>query len=197
MADRPERGWSWRKSPGVSLKLFSILICTLKNRENYLARLVERLRPQTDASIEILINSHETDSIGRKRNVLIGHASGRYLAFIDDDDLVSNDYVARITSSLVEEPDVVGIEGVITFDGQDPRTFIHSLRYNSWFEADGVYYRNPNHLNPVRSALAKTIDIPDINYAEDREYSRLLLPLLKTEVYLERPIYFYEYRSVK
>jgi len=179
------------------VKLFSILICTLKNRENYLARLNERLRQQLNSSVEILVNDHETDSVGKKRNALIRHASGRYLAFIDDDDLVSDDYVARITSSLGEEPDVVGMEGVITVDGENPRTFIHSLRYNSWFEADGIYYRNPNHLNPVRSALAKAVDIPDINYAEDREYSRLLLPMLKTEAYLQRPIYFYEYRSVK
>jgi glycosyltransferase involved in cell wall biosynthesis len=181
----------------VSVKLFSILICTLKNRENYMARLTDRLRPQLGPSIEILINSHATDSIGKKRNVLIRHASGRYLAFIDDDDLVSDDYVARITSCLAEEPDVVGMEGVITVDGENPRPFIHSLRYNSWFEAGGTYYRNPNHLNPVRSVLAKAVDIPDVNFAEDREYSRLLLPMLKTEAYLERPIYFYEYRSAK
>ena len=87
------------------------------------------------------------------------------------------------------------MEGIITTNGKDPKKFTHSLRHSKWFEKDGVYYRNPNHLNPVKSEIAKKIKFPEVNHGEDRTYSQKILPFLKTEVYIDGPIYFYEYVS--
>lgn len=56
-----------------------------------------------------------------------------------------------------------------------------------------VYYRNPNHLNPVKKELAIQVPYKEINFGEDKDYSERLFPLLKTEVYISGIIYYYLY----
>ena len=103
------------------------------------------------------------------------------------------DYVAKILAAAASGPDCCGMEGIRTVNGANPQRFIHSLKYRDWFERDGVFYRNPNHLSPVKRELALKTGFPEINYAEDRDYSARLLPLLKSEVYIDGPIYYYLY----
>ena len=119
-----------------------------------LKRLCSILEPQCTDEVGVIVECDDrTMSIGDKRNKLLASSQAEYICFVDDDDRVSGDYVARIAEALKEKPDCVGMEGVITFDGRGPRKFIHSNRYDSWFERDGVYYRTPNHLNPVKREI--------------------------------------------
>jgi len=39
-------------------------------------------------------------TIGAKRNQLLHRAKGDYVAFVDDDDLVSSDYVNKVLSAV-------------------------------------------------------------------------------------------------
>ena len=125
--------------------------------------------------------------------MLLEESQGEYVAFVDDDDLVSNDYVGFILRAIDREPDVVGLHGIITTNGKNAKPFIHSIKYKTWFENNGIYYRYPNHLNPVKRVLALQVKFPDKSHGEDRDYSDRLFPLLKTEVMIEDPIYFYLY----
>jgi glycosyltransferase involved in cell wall biosynthesis len=180
-------------------KRLSILICSLTARAAFLARLRTVLDPQLTEEVEVLINVDDGQlSIGDKRNALLAAATGDYIAFVDDDDLVRTTYVQSILAAIQTNPDCVGIEGVMTTNG-DPkgRLFIHSLRYHIWFEDNGIYYRNPNHLSPVKRELAVKTGFPGINHGEDHDYSKRLLPLLNTEVYIKGPIYHYDYRTTK
>ncbi len=186
------------KSPIKMSKKLSILICSLAGREPFLDRLSACIQPQLTSDVEVLINSDDRQAtIGAKRNELLLRATGDYVAFVDDDDLVAPDYVARILEGLKQTPDCIGLEGTITFNGRKPRRFIHSIKYDQWFEKRNVYYRNPNHLNPIKREHALSVMFPEINHQEDFEFSRGLLPYLKSEVYLTGPIYFYEYRTNK
>jgi hypothetical protein len=60
-----------------------------------------------------------------------------------------------------------------------------------------VYFRTPNHISPVRRELALQAGFPDVTYAEDREYSKRLLPLCKNEAKIKGSIYHYKYISKK
>ena len=185
----------------------SLLVCSITSRADLLGRLMGVLRPQLVPDVEVLTSIDEgvldpatsapVIPVGRKRNELLDRAQGDYIAFVDDDDLVSSDYVTKILEAIQTGPDCCGMEGEITFDGKNPRKFIHSLRYDHWFEKDNVYYRNPNHLSPVKRLLAVATRFPDISYVEDREYSKNLLPRLKTEVYIPGIIYYYLYVGKK
>jgi hypothetical protein len=80
------------------------------------------------------------------------------VCYIDDDDRVSETYISDILSILLNnDVDCCSLVGEITIDGGVPQKFIHSLKYEGWFDegegADKVYYRNPNHLNVIKQFL--------------------------------------------
>jgi cellulose synthase/poly-beta-1,6-N-acetylglucosamine synthase-like glycosyltransferase len=157
---------------------------------------MQLLGRQQTPDVEILI---ETDNrkitTGAKRNLLLHEAHGDYIAFVDDDDEVASDYVQKILAATATYPDCCGMEGQVTFQRTGvSRRFIHSLKYKSWFEKDGVYYRCPNHISPVRRGLALSVGFPDLTIGEDRDYSMRLLPLLRTESCISGILYYYKAR---
>lgn len=182
----------------------SILICTIPKRTDFLRGLMRELRKQMTGlnawdNIELLTDDRTDISIGEKRNYLLSIADGEYLAFIDDDDRISPNYLKLLLEGITTNPDCCSLIGEITEDGENPKKFIHSLKYTSWFEQDGIYFRNNNHLNTVRSSIAKQMKFPKTNHGEDKSYSDQLREsgLLKNEYWIADTIYFYDYRSVK
>jgi hypothetical protein len=109
--------------------------------------------------------------------------------------LVSEDYVKKILEAIESNPDCCGIQGIITFQGQGPRMFIHSLKYKEWFEQNNIYYRCPNHLNPVKREIALQVKFPETNFGEDKDYSTRLFPLLKEERFISGVVYHYLYEK--
>ena len=175
---------------------FSIMVCSLVERMDKLNRLLTCLRPQLERTNEVELLVHmdsRIHAIGKKRNLLLQRAQGEFTAFIDDDDLVSDDYVSAILKAITSDPgvDVIGLEGIITFGGQNPGRFIHSITCGGWYEKGGIFYRTPNHLNPVKSRIARAHRFEEINFGEDQKWSESLAPQLKTEVMIDHPIYFY------
>ena len=185
-------------------KRLSILICSLIKRQKQLSQLLSCLNLQVAKNVEVLV---ETDdgriSIGAKRNSLLYAAQGDYVAFVDDDDSVSLNYVSKILNALAMSPDCCSLTGQITHvvtvcvgrrkkhRQRVKQTFVHSIDYDHWFEKNGIYYRCPNHLNAIKRELALRVGFLEKNKDEDRDFSVRLLPLLKTEVKIEGIIYYY------
>lgn len=196
---------SWERVSIASSIKFSILIPSLNRRKKYLDRLMEIITPQLTDEVEVLFNIDDGEkSIGTKRNELIDKAKGDYIAFVDDDDIVEDCYVKEILKAIQQGPDVVGMHLLYKEDDILKGLTYHSLKYTHWWDEphnqlNGIrnYYRNPNHLNPVRREYALATKFPEINFAEDKDYSYRILKYLNTEVYIERPIYEYLYRSKK
>jgi glycosyltransferase involved in cell wall biosynthesis len=175
----------------------SILICTLPQRLMKLDRLLCVLEPQLNEYIEPIIDNTE-GCVGTKRNNMIERAKGEYVSFVDDDDLVSDDYVSSILNAIESKPDVVGIMGIMLWMANFPRRFIHTIQCKDWYEADAVYYRTPNHLNPIRKdrLVSSGVRFPSKSFGEDLDFSRQLRGHLKTEVFLDKPIYYYLYEKL-
>lgn len=199
----------------------SILICHLKVRTESLRALLSVLQPQVDAhdGVELLIREDEgQETVGAKRNKLMYKATGDYICYVDDDDMVPADYVQSILSAIgggrfvydpvadkvilckTSQPDVVGMKGdmIVNAGDKKPEVFIHSIQYGnrtdpdkSWYSKDGIYYRCPNHISPVRRELALEVRFPEMDHGEDRDYSLRLLPLLMTEVFIDKCMYIY------
>jgi hypothetical protein len=187
-----------------SKPVLSILICTLDERLNQFNYLYNKLKRQVDSgyskSVEILYHrDNRLMKVGDKRNSLINNAKGKYVCFIDDDDDVSDDYISVLIKGCNENKDCVGMVGQITINGQSPKQFVHSLRYNEYFEKDNVYYRPPNHLNPIKKNIAKQFMFDKINYGEDTDWAMRICKskILKTESFFDKPIYFYKFVDKK
>ena len=176
----------------------SILIASLEDRGAKLRKLHGFLeRQEVTGAVEILLSVDNGEkTTGQKRNELMMQAAGEYIVYVDDDDLVSPDYVIKILEAIDTHPDCCGMEGVITFAKTGvKRKFIHSMRIRGWYEREGIYFRCPNHINPVKRSLALQAKFPDLTWGEDRVYSDKLSPLLQTEVMIMGPIYFYNSRD--
>ena len=180
----------------------SILICHLHSRSTSIEKLLSVLKPQLVDEVEILIESDRGQlSIGAKRNKLLKRSIGDYIAFVDDDDLVSEDYVSKILKAVESNPDCCSLQGEISMTQRIGRRtnnriritkpFIHSIQYDRWFEKDKIYYRCPNHLNTIKRELALQVKFPDKDRGEDRDFSTMIFPLLKTEEHIDGTIYFY------
>lgn len=181
----------------------SILICNLLSRERQLRNLLDHLDVQyaPGPDVEVIVETDKGElSTGAKRNKLLDKAQGDYIVFIDDDDLVAPNYVSLILKALESDPDVVGINLIMTTDGEKAERSFHSIQFKEWFDrpyelVNGykAYFRNPNHLNPVKRKFALLTRFPEITEAEDKDYSKRLFSYLENseEVYIEQPIYFY------
>ena len=78
---------------------WSILIATVPSRKKQVQKLLAKLEKQTQGydDIQILcLYDNKSVTTGMKRNLLLRSASSAYISFIDDDDNVADDYVAKI-----------------------------------------------------------------------------------------------------
>lgn len=181
--------------------VLSILIATMHSRRDKFSLLLSFLDYQLQNDnrflVEILYDDSLSYNIGVKRNKLLEQATGEYIVFIDDDDEISPNYVSLILEACKHGTDCIGINGKITTNGRNERKWFISREYAGWSENNGVYYRTPNHISPVRRELALKAGFPNIAFAEDYEYSMRLIPLLKTEIKIEEPLYHYKYIDQK
>lgn len=195
----------------------SILILTIKKRLDLLKSLlkefenqisgdvvmarIDRLRMIKFKDVEILIYSDDVLSIGEKRNTLLDMASGEYLCFFDDDDEPAKDYISTLLEAITHNPDCVSLRGIMTTNGLNPELFEHSLKYKEWKTTKNEikYERYPNHLNCIKSEIAKQIPFPNKNHGEDYDWSKKLHEsgLLKNEYYIDKVIYNYKFMTNK
>ena len=180
----------------------SILIPTLESRKLQLHGLLEHLYEQKDDSIQLLpFLDDGTMTIGFKRNWLLDACSGEYMAFIDDDDHVSDDYIKTLLEGIKTGVDAISLRGQIRIDGGEPEIFEHSIKYDRWITTENKikYERYTNHLNCIKSSIGKQMTFLENNFGEDHDYSNQLKAsgLIKTEYYTDKILYFYDYKSNK
>jgi len=186
------------------MMLFSILIPTLSSRTNQCLSLVDRLLDQIEqgnyiglVEVVTLYDSGEK-SIGTKRNELIQMAKGKYIAFVDDDDDITANYIDLIMEGIAHDVDCCSLRGVITWNGEQPEVFEHSIKYDAYkTNATGFprYERYPNHLNAIKKEIANDFKYPEINHGEDTDWATQVYQSgrIKTEHYIDSVLYHYRF----
>jgi len=162
---------------------------------NRLLAILDKQIDQHKGEVEYLVDSTPRGimTTGFKRNELLSKAHGEYICYVDDDDIVSMDYVRKIIIAADNDSDCIGMVGILRRMGRPDWSFRHSITVDRWCrdKEKKIYFRTPNHLNPVKRRLADAVRFKSITIGEDRDYSDRLRPLLKTETFIESPIYFY------
>lgn len=185
------------------MSLLSLLICHTPDRQDFLRRLNSVLDPQLTKDVKVYIDDSRYKKIGTKRNDLLARADGEYIAFIDDDDLISKDYIKQLMQGIKQGVDCCSLKGIITEDGQNPLIFEHSIKYSAYRTNENGqevrYERYPNHLNCIKSSIAKSFRFIDKNHGEDTDWATQIFNsgVIKTEHYIPYVIYYYEYRRNK
>lgn len=169
---------------------WTIAICTVRLRKGMLRRLLKLLEPQVgDRGIEILIADQEYWDLSRKRQWCLDKAKGEYFCFVDDDDLVAEDYVESIYP-LLDGVDYIGFQLQYYHDGVPWKPTYHSLRHgvHTIGADEDAFYRGVSHLNPMRTEIARRGSYYG-GYGEDNRWSAQVNP--ETEHYVDKVMYHY------
>lgn len=178
----------------------SVLVCSVDTRyRSFALALQDRLWAQRNAlpdpdRVEILILSDpRMMSIGRKRNVLVQAASGRYVSFVDDDDRLESNYVAEVLRATDGNADVITFPVLVSLGGGPERICKYDIRFERDYNTPHEFRRIPNHICAVRRDLALDTPYADINMGEDADYAKRLLPKLRSQCSIPDPLYHYDF----
>ena len=191
----------------VEFKL-SILIITLSSRREVIKGLLDVLSHQcAQKPVQVLwLGDNRSLITGDKRNAIMSLANGRYLTFIDDDDMISDDYVDSILEAIGNDP-ANGPE-VITYLVDKQRNGQHEKfqRFNKEYgmnytvRAAKRRYQNmlPNHLcvwrkDIVREAFPPNTKSEDLKWAARQEphYTK------EGQHHIDKVLYFYRFDTSK
>ena len=169
--------------------LFSVLIPAIPNRIDRMKALFNNLQAQvTDANFEneveiLCFLDNKKRSVGHKRDGLVQLARGKYLSFVDDDDVIYCNYISTIVRAIKAAPsdtDVIVYDQDATINNGGVFKVHFGLEYaneqahqklEKWVDIT----RKPFHTCTWRTELAKTERFSDVSYGEDWDWCRRLV----------------------
>jgi glycosyltransferase involved in cell wall biosynthesis len=183
------------------LPYLSILTPSIPSRiENSLQKLIEKIDKQIkennlEKKVEhLILIDNKIRTVGRKRDNLIQSAVGQFLAFVDDDDDISNDYVLQLTNAIKENPDV----DVITFkqncyiENYPKSVAIFGLENdNESYIPGSSFKRKPFHVCAWNKKIAQKYRVPSNNISEDIGWASQLWKEAKTEYFIDKALHAY------
>ena len=186
------------------MPLLTIMIPTTPDRQNLFDELMKELHRQKaslpePSEVQILwaIDNKEI-SVGAKRQWLLENAKGEFVVGIDSDDWVDECYMMQILNAIKRYPkiDHVGFLEHCTIDGKESLS-IFSSSHLKWEEnAHGYdHVRCANPKSVIRRSVALQVGFKDVRYGEDRIFSESVTPLVKSEVFIDKILYYYRHES--
>lgn len=182
----------------------SILVCSVHTRyDTFAPKIQKQLYEQYDALPEpdqdrveiIMLTDNKKMMLGHKRNVMVDIAQGKYIAFVDDDDRLADDYLAELLKATASDADSIVFTAMVSLNGEPPLPCYYSKDVKRDYNHKDGYYRIPNHICCVKREVSLKSSFPHLLYGEDAGYGKLLLPHLKTEHKIDKVLYYYDYNA--
>lgn len=180
----------------------SILVCGVHTRyDTFLPKIQKQLFDQYTSLVEqdrerveiVVLTDNKKQMLGRKRNLLVSMAQGKYIVFVDDDDRVAGDYVSTLLGATASNADSIVFMAEITLNGGQPMMCYFSKNTQVDYDDARGYHRIPNHICCIKRSVSLKSTFPSVVYGEDVGYGKVLLPNLKTEHMIDKVLYYYDY----
>ena len=177
-----------------------LLCLTMPTRTEFFARLYKALDAQLDhKNTGLLARMCDRQlTLGENREILRQASRGEYIAFVDDDDTVAEDYISSILP-LLDGVDYIGFNVQCSIDGVPLKNVTrHTLSAEGWYEDESGHWRDISHLNPMRRDLA-LLEPFEGGHGEDVRWADRMRKrgVVKTEHYIPKVLYNYFFRSRK
>lgn len=180
------------------------IIIPAYNAEPYISQLIARLHNQYNEDMEIIVIDdgskfpylpeypeikvirQENRGVSAARNTGLEEATGEWIAFIDADDLISDNYVEKVFKTLKEDPDYVYLSWT-TFGGG----------WKAYVQIKDMEGQFPTWNQCVWNRIYKRSMIGDVRFnekkavAEDAEFIRAVKEEGKKKAFIQDVIYFY------
>ena len=145
----------------------------------------------------LVLFDHRTRSVGMKRQALLDSARGDYIAFVDDDDDISDDYVASILEAIKANTDVVTFHADCVYNGL-PFIVHHRLgQRDENLLLDGkpgqTVKRNAWHTNAWKRELISRCVFLDTNFGEDKAWCLQARRFVAKESHIPRVLHYYRH----
>lgn len=182
----------------------SILIPTVVTRDYEFKRLMGILEPQVakyggDIEVVVYWNNFE-HSIGHIRQRMLEKAKGQYVTFIDDDDTVP-EYFCDEIYPLLNGVDHIGYEIEFTRNGKVQKPVYHTIKSKGYYDDSTGFFRQVTPKDPIlrEIALKGSYDRSDYSkgLSEETTWMEDVTPLVKTENYIDKIMYYYNQQEGK
>ncbi len=119
------------------------------------------------------------------------------VVWIDDDDLIHEEYVKLILEAAKSDPDCITFDGRLTFKEGKTFPYNFSLDYKEYQQINGVYQRPPGHLTPIKREIATQFKFKEFSRLKDKGSDVMWAMdivrsgILKSSVHIDKNMYHY------
>jgi hypothetical protein len=183
--------------------LLSILTASIPERSDKLEMLTEKITAQIgDLPVEHLVFlDNRKRTIGAKRDALLRIARGTFIAYVDDDDTVSPDYVASLVEAIktpaspTDQVDVITFAQFARVDEAHAKIVFGLRQQNQPFVPDTAVLRAAWHVCAWRRSVAILSHFPESNYGEDWAFAEPLNRIARASIHLDKVLHYYRFNS--
>lgn len=171
----------------------SILTPTIPGREKQVKTLIDKISNQIgDLPVEhLVLSDNRKRSIGEKRQSLVDIANGEYIAFCDDDDHVSGDYVSEILKAIETGADIITFHQKAIYNGLESEVHFGIKNQDGNFNAGGITLRAPWHICAWNRQKVKGCMFGFSNYGEDLAWCHQARKRIKTGHHINKVLHTY------
>lgn len=185
----------------MEIKLSILVAGCLKRMSTTGVKLIERLLKQTTGTpdVEVLwLLDDQKVSTGIKRQRLLDMARGKFITYVDDDDMVEEDYVASILAEIDPDRPADLITFMVRYYEDAHHRFDQdfSITYPHPHDSATPHRKGtPSHTMAWRRALVMDIPFANRYYSEDRLWVDVAMKRVIKERKIGRVLYHYRHIS--
>jgi hypothetical protein len=179
--------------------ILSILTPTIRGRESHLSKLQTNIEDQSlklknSGRVEHLwFGDNRARSIGAKRQALVDIARGQYIAFVDDDDDVSGDYVTSLLEAAQTGADVITFRQRAIYNGLESEVHFGALNQDGPFTPGGITLRAPWHVCAWKREVVQGCLFGESNYGEDLVWCQQARKRIRTAHHIDKVLHTYRH----
>jgi hypothetical protein len=166
----------------------SILICDNGNSDEIIKNLNEDIKKNNLNDVQILVDKSYSESDGTRKNKLLLMATGKFIVFVNEKDIISEEF----TSTICKNIELADRVDCIVFNAKYVKNFKEnkmniSIDNSKWYVEKNIIYRQPTYYTPIKREIALKVGFS--NTGEDFIYSNYVYPHLKRQLQIKNYLY--------